>query len=141
VPPDDPQVTRVGTLLRTLLPQLADVRLTHGWGGVLGIPRHWRPCVSYDPTTGLGWAGGYVGEGVGASNLAARTLADLVLERQTALTELPWVNDLPRRWEPEPLRWLGAQVLAQAGERADRAELKRNRPSRFWGGLFRAFTG
>ncbi|MFU8816191.1 MAG: hypothetical protein ACNA7W_12650, partial [Pseudomonadales bacterium] len=106
--------------------------------GVLGVPRHWRPCVTFDRAAGMGWAGGYVGEGVAASNLAARTLADLVLERPSPLTELPWVEDVPRQWEPEPLRWLGFQAAQFAGARADREELERNRPSRLWGALFDA---
>lgn len=141
VDPEHPMVQRVARLLRTLLPQLADAPISHGWGGVLGIPRHWRPCVQFDRRSGLGWAGGYVGEGVAASNLAARTLVDLMLERPSALAELPWVNDAPPRWEPEPLRWLGAQALSIAAERADRSELTRNRPSRVWGRLFSMLAG
>jgi glycine/D-amino acid oxidase-like deaminating enzyme len=135
---DDRSVARVKTLLRQLFPQLDGYAITHAWGGVLGVPRHWRPCVTFDRDTGTGWAGGYVGEGVAASNLAARTLADLVLERRTALTELPWVDDAPPLWEPEPLRWLGARAAQVAGSRADRVELERNRPSRLWGRLFGA---
>ena len=140
VPADDPKVVRVRKLLRTLFPQLADFRITHGWGGLMGVPRHWRPCVRWDPATRSGWAGGYVGEGVAASNLAGRTLADLVLGQTTALTELPWVNDEARRWEPEPLRWLGAQAIEAFGDRADRAESHTGRPSKLWGALFDLFV-
>ena len=42
-----------------------------------------------------------------ATNLGARVLCDLMLERQTDLTRLARVDDTPRKWEPEPLRWLG----------------------------------
>ena len=38
---------------------------------------------------GLGLAGGYAGEGVAASNLAARTLRDLVARRDSELTHCP----------------------------------------------------
>ncbi len=141
VPAEHAMVRRVADLLPRLLPQLRDVPLTHGWGGVLGVPRHWRPCVTFDRRSGLGWAGGYVGEGVAASNLAARTLSDLVLERESPLTQLPWVDDVPGNWEPEPLRWLGAKALQKIGERADRIELTRNRPSRLWGRLFGLLAG
>jgi len=55
-------------------------------------------------------AGGYVGDGVGTSNLAGRTLADLLLGRRTELTGLPWVGHRSPRWEPEPLRWLGVNA-------------------------------
>lgn len=99
-------------LLLDCLPQLGDVQLSHRWGGTLGIPRTGLPHAVFDADTGLATAGGYSGEGVGASNLMARTLADLVLGRDTPLTAMPWAHRSPpgralRRWEPEPLRWLG----------------------------------
>jgi glycine/D-amino acid oxidase-like deaminating enzyme len=141
VPADEPRLRRVRALLPELFPVLKDVRVTHAWGGLMGVQRNWRPGVCYDRATGLGWAGGYIGEGVAAANLAARTLADLVLDRRTALPELPWVGDRARRWEPEPLRWLGARLMEAAAERADAAELANNRPSRFWGRIFDAVVG
>jgi hypothetical protein len=58
------------------------------------------------------------------------------VERGSELTRLPWVDDLPRRWEPEPLRWLGARALLFAAARADRAEYRIGRPSRLWGPVF-----
>ena len=82
--------------------------------------RDWFPSVGIDRGTGLAWAGGYVGDGVGTANLAGRTLADLILRRDTALTRLPWVGHRSRRWEPEPLRWAGATAvrrLADGGRR------------------------
>ena len=48
-------------------------------GRPLGIPRDWCASVGLDPATGLAWAGGYVGDGVATTNLAGRTLRDLVL--------------------------------------------------------------
>jgi hypothetical protein len=83
-----------------------------------------------DPLTGIGWAGGYVGDGVATSNLAGRTLTDLVLGRDTALSQLPWVGHRSRNWEPEPLRWLGANAGLRAMTWADAAEQRRGRPSR-----------
>jgi glycine/D-amino acid oxidase-like deaminating enzyme len=141
ISPDDPNLHRVARTLQTLFPQLRDIPISHRWGGVLGMARHGRPCVTFDPKSRIGWAGGYVGEGVAASNLAGRILTDLVLQRTSALTELPWVNDLPRRWEPEPLRWLGVRTVQWLGERADRSERRHDRPSKFWGGLFQRLVG
>jgi glycine/D-amino acid oxidase-like deaminating enzyme len=108
--------------LRTLLPQVGPARVEHAWCGVLGVPRDWCATVSLDETTGLGWAGGYTGHGVAASNLAGRTLADLVLGRATPLTELPWVCHRTRRWEPEPARWLSVRGLYSVYRLADRLE-------------------
>jgi hypothetical protein len=82
-----------------------------------------------------------VGEGVGASNLAGRVLTDLVLGRDTALTRLAWVDDTTARWEPEPIRWLGARMLQYSGDRADRAEFRTGRPSKFWNGIFSRMMG
>ncbi len=113
---------RLAATLHTVLPQTRDARITHGWCGVLGVPRDWNASVGLDPATGLGWAGGYVGHGVTATNLAGRTLADLVLRRCTPLTDLPWVNHRCRDWEPEPLRWLGVRSMYWAYRLADRQE-------------------
>lgn len=109
-------------LLRTFFPTARDAAIDHAWCGVLGVPRDWSASVGHDARTGLGWAGGYVGTGVTATNLAGRTLADLVLSHDTAITRLPWVGHRARRWEPEPLRWLGVQALYRAYHAADRQE-------------------
>ncbi|MFF9067878.1 NAD(P)/FAD-dependent oxidoreductase [Streptomyces sp. NPDC014891] len=114
-------------ILVRFFPQLAGVRVDHAWSGVLGVPRDWCATVTLDRSTGLGWAGGYVGSGVATANLAARTLRDLVQQDSgqsgaTGLTTLPWVNHKVRKWEPEPLRWLGVQTMYAAFRGADRRE-------------------
>ena len=111
-------------LLRRFFPAAAEVPIEHAWSGVLGVPRDWSATVGLDRTTGLGWAGGYVGTGVTATNLAGRTLADLVLGRDTELTRLPWVGHHARRWEVEPLRWVAVQALYAAYRAADRSEAR-----------------
>jgi glycine/D-amino acid oxidase-like deaminating enzyme len=116
--------------LGELFPVLRGVPITHRWGGPIGIARDWHASVGLDRATGLGWAGGYVGDGVSTTNLAGRTLTDLVLDRQSDLTGLPWVGHRSRRWEPEPARWLGANAGLRAMTWADAAERRRGRPSR-----------
>jgi glycine/D-amino acid oxidase-like deaminating enzyme len=120
-------------LRRTLvemLPAVSGARFTHAWGGALGIPRDWVASVGLDRSTGLAWAGGYVGDGVATTNLAGRTLRDLVLRRDTELVRLPWVGHRSRRWEPEPLRWLGVNAGLRAMVVADAEERLTGRPSR-----------
>ncbi|MEV7571133.1 NAD(P)/FAD-dependent oxidoreductase [Streptomyces tanashiensis] len=114
-------------ILVRFFPQLAGVGIDHAWSGVLGVPRDWCATVTLDRSTGLGWAGGYVGSGVATANLAARTLRDLIQQDSgqsgpTDLTALPWVNHKVRKWEPEPLRWLGVQTMYAAFRGADRRE-------------------
>jgi glycine/D-amino acid oxidase-like deaminating enzyme len=117
------------TALRELFPAIGDARVTHRWGGPLGVARDWSPTVSHNPKTGVGLAGGYVGDGLSTTNLAGRTMADLVLGIDSELTQLPWVNHRSPLWEPEPLRFVGAN-LGIAGMRfADAEERFTGRPS------------
>ncbi|GGS71785.1 NAD(P)/FAD-dependent oxidoreductase [Nonomuraea spiralis] len=109
-------------MLVKLFPAAADARVQHSWCGVLGVPRDWCSTVHLDHATGLGWAGGYVGSGVTTTNLAGRTLRDLVLRQDTELTALPWVGRQVRQWEPEPLRWAGVQLIYTLFRAADRHE-------------------
>ncbi len=110
--------------LTGLFPALAGASITHRWGGPLGIARDWFTSVGLDRQTGMGWAGGYVGDGVSTTNLAGRTLRDLILGHRTDLTALPWVGHRSKRWEPEPLRFLGINAGLQLASSADRAEDK-----------------
>ena len=118
----DATIASLRSTLAALFPSLADVTIDHAWCGVLGVPRDWSASVSFDPATGLGHAGGYVGSGLTATNLAGRTLRDLVLGARTDLTALPWTGHDVRRWEPEPLRWAGVHALYRLYRAADRRE-------------------
>jgi glycine/D-amino acid oxidase-like deaminating enzyme len=115
--------------LAGLFPQTADARITHRWGGPLGVPRDWHASVGFDPGTRIGTAGGYVGDGLSTTNIAGRTLADLVLDRETELTGLPWVGHRSPDWEIEPLRFVGANLGLAAMETADVEERLTARPS------------
>jgi glycine/D-amino acid oxidase-like deaminating enzyme len=119
----DPRVfDSLHATLRSLFPALGDAAITHRWGGAVGVPRDWYPSVGFDRTAGLAWAGGYVGDGVSTTNLAGRTIADLVLGRDTELVHLPWVGHRSPRWEPEPFRFLGVNLSRKIVESIDRAE-------------------
>ncbi|NNF53180.1 MAG: FAD-dependent oxidoreductase [Acidimicrobiales bacterium] len=113
---------RVHDVLVDLLPSLANTTITHRWGGVLAIPRNWVPGLTYDQDSGLGAFGGYVGEGVAASNLAGRTMADLITRQDTPRVSLPWVGAKARRWEPEPLRFIGVRSSRKILAAADASE-------------------
>jgi glycine/D-amino acid oxidase-like deaminating enzyme len=118
--------------LRALFPALDDHRatITHRWGGAVAVPRDWYPSVGCDRTAGIAWAGGYVGDGVATSNLAGRTLADLILGRESELVRLPWVGHTSPEWEPEPLRWLGVNAARALITSIDRAEARGRVPRR-----------
>jgi glycine/D-amino acid oxidase-like deaminating enzyme len=115
--------------LRQLFPVVGDVEITHRWGGPLGVPRDWHASANYDPTTRIASAGGYVGDGLSTTNLAGRTLADLLTGTDTELTRLPWVNHRSPDWEPEPLRFAGANAGMTAMAVADAEERVTGRPA------------
>jgi glycine/D-amino acid oxidase-like deaminating enzyme len=129
----DATVRQLRARLTRLFPVLRDVRLDGAWTGVFGVARDWAAAVHCDRDSGLCWAGGYAGEGVAAANLAARTLRDLILDRDTELARLPWVGHRARGWEPEPLRWLAVQTVYGAFRAADAIEDRTGKPSRLAG--------
>jgi glycine/D-amino acid oxidase-like deaminating enzyme len=111
---DPAKHARVEQRMREFLPDTRDVKVTHRWGGPIGIPRDFVPSVGLDASTGIAWGHGYVGDGVATTNLAGRTLAELLLDRQSDLTTLPWVGHRSPRWMPEPFRWLAVQGINRA---------------------------
>lgn len=124
-----------------LFPVLGDVVVTHSWGGPLGAPRDWTCRVAFDRRTGIGRAGGYVGDGVATSNLAGRILADLALGRTSPITTLPIVDLPERKWEPEPLRWIGVNALARVAAHLDERERTGARPSHLLARALDRLTG
>jgi glycine/D-amino acid oxidase-like deaminating enzyme len=131
---------RVERTLESFFPVVRDFAITHRWGGPLGVPRNWRPSVGLDPRTRLAWAGGYVGEGVAASNLAGRTLAELILARESERVRLPFVGPPFPSWEPEPLRWIGVAGLLRIGQSLDAAELAGRPTPRLRSAIWRTFV-
>ena len=137
---DERVFARLRRLLIDMFPALHGISFTHAWGGAVAATRDWHASVGFDPATGLGHAGGYVGDGVATSNLAGRTLADLVTGRSSAIATLPWVGHVSRRWEPEPLRWLGVNAGLVAVRATDAIETRTGHPSRA-AALLRRLTG
>ena len=127
--------------VRDVFPQIGDARITHRWGGPVGAPRDWYCSVGVDRDTGIGWAGGYVGDGVGTTNLAGRTLCDLITGQASDLTTLPWVEHMSRKWEPEPLRWIGINSIVRLPVGADRYEAKHRRPEKWRSAILSKLTG
>jgi hypothetical protein len=65
-----------------------------------------------------------------AANIAGRTLADLIVQRPSELTRLPWVGHVGRRWEPEPLRFIASRMIVGILGSADRHEDRTGRRAR-----------
>jgi glycine/D-amino acid oxidase-like deaminating enzyme len=133
---DDADVhDRLRATLVDLFPVLADAAITHRWGGAVGAARDWWCSIGLDRGNGIAWAGGYVGDGLATTNLAGRTLTELLTGERTALSDLPWVDHRSRHWEREPLRWLGINATVRLTDRADRHESRTGRADRWRGAL------
>jgi glycine/D-amino acid oxidase-like deaminating enzyme len=113
---------RLCQTLREAFPAVAKARITHHWGGSLAVPRDWCMRTTFDRQTGMGFVGAFGGHGVTASNIAGRTMRDLVLGHSTDLTSLPWVGHRTRDWEPEPLRFLASTLIHKTLDSADAYE-------------------
>lgn len=110
--------------LRQWFPVLADVPISHAWGGYLGVPRDGMPSVHFDRTKGLANAFGYTGRGVATTALAGRALAGLIADVPAFVPDLPMLRPPGRRWEVEPLRWIGVRYIQNAFARIDAADFR-----------------
>ena len=127
--------------LRELFPGIGDAEITHRWGGAVAATRDWWCHANFDRATGIASAGGYLGDGVSTTNLAGRTLADLISDTDSDLTTLPWVGHQSRRWEPEPLRFIGINSIVRLPIGADRHEERKGRRSRWRESILHRLTG
>jgi glycine/D-amino acid oxidase-like deaminating enzyme len=127
--------------LRDLFPSL-EGSITHQWGGPLAMTRDLMPSVLVNHESGMASAGGYTGDGVVLSYVAANALADLLTapDIETAHTRLPFVQHRNKRWEFEPLRWAGINVGLGLATWADRMEERRGKESRASHWLDRLFS-
>ena len=112
----EPEIAFRRNLLMALFPQLQGVKITHAWGGNLAISRKFRPHMLVNREHGFALSAAYGGEGVGATNLAGRTLSDLILGIDSDETKMPWVDHsgtfaMSKVWEREPIPWLGYRAL------------------------------
>jgi glycine/D-amino acid oxidase-like deaminating enzyme len=126
---DAATVARAEAGLRHLLPALADVRITHAWGGPIDVSADRIPFVDTLPGTRVHHAAGFSGNGVGPSWLAAQALASLATGRDDEWTRLPVVGRHTRRLPPEPLKRLGGAAVRAAVLRLEQADSAGRRPS------------
>jgi glycine/D-amino acid oxidase-like deaminating enzyme len=127
---DEPTAARAEQGLRRLLPDLADAKVTHSWGGPIDVSSDHLPFFGTVPGTRIHYGAGYSGHGAGPSWLGGQILARLVLGIDDELTGLPFATRRVPKLPPEPIRRLGgglvrASILAceEAEEEGRRASL------------------
>lgn len=94
-------------------PQLADVRMSHRWAGMIDTTSRFTPVFGTAMAGRLAYSLGYTGLGVASSRFGARVALDLLAGRETERTALRMVRRKPVPFPPEPIRW-GAVRLARA---------------------------
>lgn len=125
--------TRIHSLIessmRTMFPAIGNSAVTHKWGGALGVHRDWFTTAQIDQRTKIASLGGYVGDGVAFSYVAAKEVARSI-QGSFENKPLPIVNHESRRWEPEPFRIIGINTMLRLTEKADETEQKNGRTNR-----------
>jgi glycine/D-amino acid oxidase-like deaminating enzyme len=119
---DEPTVARAERGLRKLLPDLADAKVTHAWGGPIDVSSDHLPFFGTVPGTRLHYGAGYSGHGVGPSWLGGQILARLALGIDDELTRLPFVTRRVPKLPPEPIRRLGGGVVRASIMACEEAE-------------------
>jgi len=116
----DPEVA--GTThehLVRMFPALEGRAITHAWGGPIDVsPSHLPQIGSLDGAP-VHYAFGFTGNGVGPCHLAGRVLAALATNEPTPLAI---VDPTPALVPPEPLAWLGGNLVRRAFLRKERLE-------------------
>lgn len=107
-------------------PQLADVRFTHKWGGVIDTCSRFSGFFGTAHSGRLAYAVGYTGLGVGATRFGANVMLDLLGGSRTELTRLKMVRSKPMPFPPEPVRSGVIELTRWSIARADAHEGRRN---------------
>ena len=107
-------------------PQLAGVRFTHKWGGVIDCCSRFSAFFGTAYGGRLAYAVGYTGLGVGATRFGAKVMLDLLGTGPTELTALRMVRSKPMPFPPEPARSAVIQLTRWSIAQADRHQGRRN---------------
>jgi glycine/D-amino acid oxidase-like deaminating enzyme len=126
---DQPTAGRAERGLRRLLPDLADAKVTHSWGGPIDVSSDHLPFFGTLPGTRIHYGAGYSGHGVGPSWLGGQILARLALGVDDELTRLPLVTRRVPKLPPEPFRRLGGGVVRASIMACEEAEEEGRRGS------------
>lgn len=101
-------------------PQLAGVRFTHRWAGVIDTSTRYCAMFGRAHRGRTAYALGFTGLGVGASRFAADVMLDLLEGVSTERTRLKMVRRKPIPFPPEPVAYLGIQTTRFFLAREDR---------------------
>jgi glycine/D-amino acid oxidase-like deaminating enzyme len=113
-----------------VFPALKGIKITHRWGGPFSVTVDLTPALGYVGDKRAVYSLGCIGHGVSMSHLNGQTIRDLILEKQTDLTDVFFVNRRVIPWPPEPLRLglsLGIRAYLQIEDWAYEREMPRRK--------------
>jgi len=94
-----------------LFPALKGIRFADRWGGPVSVPIDMAPAIGFLGDRRAIYSLGCVGHGVSMAHLNGRTIADLVLDRDTDLTRVWFVGRRMIPWPPEPIRFIAGHAI------------------------------
>lgn len=118
---DPKTVDIVASGFRRWFPQLADVRVTHAWGGAVDRAPGHLPFAGR-VAENVHYVTGFSGNGVAPSVLLGRIVARRALGMRDEYTNNAITHGPPSYLPPEPARVLGGVVVRDAVRRAEGAE-------------------
>lgn len=92
--------------LLSTFPQLADVKFSHAWGGIIDTSARLTHFVGTAMGGRVAYAAGFTGQGVTATRFAALSMLDLLYGVRTERTTLRMTRSRPVPFPPEPFRKL-----------------------------------
>jgi glycine/D-amino acid oxidase-like deaminating enzyme len=117
-------VDRVCRDLLEFFPGLRGRRIERAWGGPIDVSPNRLPAIGTLADGRTHYVYGFTGNGVGPAHLAGRIISSLCLDVRDAPTRLPIVEPDLARVPPEPLRYLGGEMVRAAMlRREDRIDL------------------
>jgi len=94
-----------------IFPGLKGIRFVDRWGGPVSVPVDMAPAIGFVGDQRAVYSLGCVGHGVSMAQLNGRTIADLILEKETDLTQVWFVGRRTIPWPPEPFRFVVSQAI------------------------------
>lgn len=121
----EPTFERLVVHMGVLFPQLAGVRISHAWGGMIDTCSRFFSLFTQAYRGKVVAATGFTGLGVAATRFASDAMLDLLDGLDTERTRTRLVRSTPIPFPPEPLVWPAIQFTAAQMARSDRREGKR----------------
>jgi glycine/D-amino acid oxidase-like deaminating enzyme len=94
-----------------IFPALKGITFVDRWGGPVSVPVDMAPAIGHVGDERAIYSLGCVGHGVSLAQLNGRTIADVLLEKESELTGVWFVGRRALPWPPEPFRFVMSHAI------------------------------